>query len=218
VIDNPWAGKFIVLEGPDFVGKTSQLGRIKQWLKANLPRTKFKFTKEPTPEYYGRVIREMLGDKRMFEMIPEAARQALFAVDSREHILELLPKLQEEYVIISDRYRLSSIAYGAQTEEDLAVFFEINNLILGDNFLWPDATIILNISKEETMRRKRLANRKFDGFEEESKLERITNNYHALFGNDNFSNMYMVHGEGDEKEVFSRILPIIKDVLNIKEA
>lgn len=218
MIDNPWTGKFIVLEGPDFSGKTSQLTRIKQWLKANLPRSKFRFTKEPTPEYYGRIIREMLGDKRTFEMIPEATRQALFAVDSREHILELLPKLKEEYVVISDRYRLSSIAYGAQSEEDLTVFFEINNLILGDDFLWPDATIILNISKKEAMRRKRLADRKFDGFEEESKFERIKDNYHALFGGGKFSNMYMVSGEGSEEEVFSRILPIIKGVLNIEEA
>lgn len=219
MIDNPWPGKFIVLEGPDFVGKTSQLGRMKQWLKAHWPNSKLEFTKEPTPKYYGKVIRSMLGDKRTFEMIPEAARQTLFAVDSREHALELLlPRLIEQYVVMSDRYRLSSIAYGAQSEEDLSTFFEINRLVLGNSFLWPDATIILNISKEEYMRRKGLANRPFDGFEEESKFERIQDNYHALFGSGKFSNMHMVSAEGSKEEVFSRILLIVKGVLKIKEA
>lgn len=220
MIPNPWLGRFIVFEGIDYAGKSSQCRRLERWLKAYVPSLDFITTREPTKGHFGKVIREMLGNEELFDLIPESSRQTLFAVDSYEHMNHVvIPSLKESRLVISDRHRLSSIAYGAQSLEDIDVFYKINEKVLGKSFVWPDAIIFIDITVGEAMRRKELSHRETDeAFEKEQKLRKIRSNYHTLVDSGKYPNIYKISGDEDEKKVFASILSVIRDVLNIREA
>ena len=107
---NPYPGKFIVLEGIEASGKTTQ---------ANILEQKFPdafHNKQPSGNEIGRFIRErVLGGKTD---IPPVAYQYLFAADREINQQEIISALKEGKTVISDRYFWSSVAYGIADRSD----------------------------------------------------------------------------------------------------
>lgn len=103
------AGTFLVLEGPDGAGTTSHAQRLADALQA-MGKTVC-LTAEPTNGSIGRFIREAL---KSGEVLSPAALQLLFCADRAEHVASvILPALKRGEVVISDRYALSTLVYGA---------------------------------------------------------------------------------------------------------
>ena len=107
-------GKFIVFEGLDGSGKSTQLALLEQRLAA-MGRRVFR-TAEPTDGELGRRIRRALSGA---EPLPTAVLAALFLADRIAHNEEIRAHLDAGEDVICDRYYYSSIAYqGTLTDTD----------------------------------------------------------------------------------------------------
>ncbi|EQL51059.1 dTMP kinase [Helicobacter pylori] len=127
---------YVVLEGVDSVGKSTQVGLLKDRFKNAL------FTKEPGGTRMGESLRHIA----LNENISELARAFLFLSDRAEHIESVIkPALKEKKLIISDRSLISGMAYSQFSSLEL-------NLLATQNIL-PEKIILLVIDKESLKQR-----------------------------------------------------------------
>ncbi len=109
----PWtsrlAGKFLVFEGPDGSGKTTQLRRFVEACKAaGAPMLE---VREPGGTYIGERIREILLDRQTGELAMRC--EMLLYMASRAQLVEekILPALADRKLVIADRFVSSTLAY-----------------------------------------------------------------------------------------------------------
>jgi dTMP kinase len=101
-------GRFLVLEGIDGSGTTTQLAHLAAALRAD--GHSVWTTREPTDGPVGMLLRQAL--TRQLQGLSDAALALLFAADRMHHLAAVVePALAEGQVVISDRYVLSSLAY-----------------------------------------------------------------------------------------------------------
>ncbi|TES98216.1 MAG: dTMP kinase [Promethearchaeota archaeon] len=158
---------FIILDGIDGVGTTTHSKLLAGFL--SLKGLKTYLTQEPSSSEIGKLLRIYLKDKR----IPASTDALLFAADRVLHYKnEIKKKLEEGYIVISDRYIESSIAYqSSQTDEITIEWIETLNLFAGE----PDLTIILDIDPKISLSRK---NQEFlEKFEDTSLLDKVRRVY-----------------------------------------
>ena len=200
---NFYQGKFIVLEGLDGSGQSTQAELLKNFLvKEGLSVI---LTKEPTLDSEaGRKIRQILDEKNKIE---SKKLQELFSEDRKEHLENLIiPELKQGKIVISDRYFFSTFAYGAADGLDLEWLIKINN-----DFLLPDLTFFLNTSPETCVQRIEKRGETKTLFEKREKLEKVYQVYHSSLLN-RFENIHIIDGEKSIEAVFSQI----KEIINLK--
>ena len=101
-------GRFIVLEGIDGSGTTTQAARLVASLRA--AGQVVVGTREPSEGPMGLLLRQAL--TRRLVGISDRVLALLFAADRLDHLASLVePALAEGKVVVSDRYVLSSLAY-----------------------------------------------------------------------------------------------------------
>lgn len=138
-------GLFLVVEGPDGAGKTTQIERLAAFLtEAGSPPI---VTREPGGTPIGAAIRDVLLDPTHTGMAPEA-EALLYAADRAQHVHELIaPALDAGRVVISDRYLDSSLAYqGLARGLGVERILEISTWATGG--LLPDLVVLLDTSTE----------------------------------------------------------------------
>jgi len=102
------AGRFIVLEGIDGSGKTTQTLRLAESLRSD--GHSVLSTHEPSDGPIGVVLRQAL--TRRLVGLSDRVLALLFAADRLHHLEAVVePALAEGKVVVSDRYVLSSLAY-----------------------------------------------------------------------------------------------------------
>ena len=102
------AGRFVVLEGIDGSGTTTQAARLAASLRA--AGHAVVSTREPSDGPLGVVLRQAL--TRRLVGLSDQALALLFAADRLDHLASVVePALAEGKVVVSDRYVLSSLAY-----------------------------------------------------------------------------------------------------------
>jgi dTMP kinase len=102
-------GVFVVFEGGDGVGKTTQVDRLCAWLN-NAGHEVLK-TFEPGDTTVGAMIRQIVLDPATGEMSPRA-EALLYAADKAQHIFAVVqPALERGAVVVCDRYVDSMLAY-----------------------------------------------------------------------------------------------------------
>jgi dTMP kinase len=171
-------GKFIVIEGCDGAGTTTQTKLLAERLRAR-GRTVVQ-TREPTDGAVGTLIRacakgETLG--RCGQPMPERAMALLFAADRVDHVdNEIFPALLRGAWVVSDRYLGSSLVYqGMGGSIPLDWVRAINAHAVA-----PDATFLLGVS-EATARARRLARGlPGDRYEEDGRQAAIHDGYRRL--------------------------------------
>ena len=138
-------GYFISFEGPDGAGKSTQIEYLRQYLEEK--GLDSLFTREPGGTRIGEQIRDMLLDKENSDMTARA--EALLYNASRAELVEkvIQPALDEDKIVVCDRYIDSSIAYqgfgrGLGTKVTEVSKFAVKNLE-------PDLTFLLMISPED---------------------------------------------------------------------
>ena len=137
---------FIVLDGGDGSGTTTHSHLLKGFLESK--DFKVHLTQEPSNSKIGLLLREFLKDKN----IPPTTDALLFAADRNLHYNnEIKKKLDEGYIVISDRYIESSIIYQSIQSEKISIEWvkEINKFVAK-----PDITIILDIESNIALARK----------------------------------------------------------------
>ena len=134
-------GVFIVFEGGDGVGKTTQVDLLCAWL-TNAGQEVVK-TFEPGDSTVGAMIRRIVLDPATGEMSPRA-EALLYAADKAQHIFSVVrPALQRGAVVVCDRYVDSMLAYqGAGRVLQLADLERIARWATED--LRPDLTVVLD--------------------------------------------------------------------------
>ncbi len=192
-------GLFIVLEGIDGSGKTTQAKKLVNFLRSRGRRVWL--TREPTDGSIGREIRRHLQAKD----IDNESLQKLFLQDRREHVREINSKLREGYDVVCDRYTLSTIAYGS-----LNIAIEKLKK-LNKEFLKPDITIIIDVEPEIAFRRITRARSRNEYFDTLSKLARVRQAYLSL--QDFYPNTFLVDGSKSIEECWEEIRRIVQNFL-----
>jgi len=203
---NTYPGKFIVFEGLDGSGQTTQANLLRDLFVSE--GHKVVLTKEPTMNSSASIkIRQALEQK-----ISLAADelQKLFAKDRKEHLeKEIIPALQSSNIVISDRYFFSSFAYGAASGIDLEWLIKLN-----EDFLLPDLTIILKVSPEVCIERIEKRGKDKTLFENREKLRKVWEVYEMLPSR--FGNAYIIDGERQIEEVFETVKGLVRSKLKME--
>ena len=141
-------GLFVVFEGGDGVGKSTQVVELVSRLRNR--RIEPVVTRQPGGTPIGEKLRELLLDPGHPELT--ARTEALvYAADKAQHVEEvILPALAQGKVVVCDRYVDSMIAYqGAGRVLDLAEVEQVARWATGG--LRPDLTVLLDIDPAEAV-------------------------------------------------------------------
>jgi dTMP kinase len=167
---------FIVLEGIDGSGTTTQLDRLTGHLERRGRRVHP--TREPSQGPVGRLLREiLLGGHRRPDGAPVdgLAMALLFAADRRDHLTrEIEPALAAGADVVSDRYLLSSLAYQAQEAERDWVAGLARELRV------PDLTLLLDVPVSVAAARRRAAGRPDERYDADEVQSRVAARYREL--------------------------------------
>ncbi|HTB57594.1 MAG TPA: dTMP kinase [Polyangia bacterium] len=167
---------FIVLEGIDGSGTTTQLGLLERHLQGRGRRVHA--TREPSQGPIGRLLREiLLGGHKSPAGVPVdgLAMALLFAADRRDHLSrEIDPALAAGADVVSDRYLLSSLAYQAQEAERDWVAGLARDLRV------PDLTLLLDLPVEVAAARRRAAGRPDERYDADAVQTRVAARYREL--------------------------------------
>lgn len=126
---------YIVIEGIDTAGKSTQIDLLKESHKSAI------FTKEPGGTEIGSKIRKIILDDGVKSNLAELF---LFLADRAEHY-ERVIKPNDDKLIISDRSFVSGIGYSDY--KDFDKLFELNMLVMENKK--PDLVILLNLDPDE---------------------------------------------------------------------
>jgi len=135
-------------------------------------------TREPGGTALGNEIRKSLKRKRGSSISPQA-ELFLFAASRAQLVAELIrPALEEGKVVICDRFAHSTLVYqGYGRGLDLATLEMVNNIATQN--LKPDLAILLNISPEQGLTRKRSLRDRFES-EDLSFHQRVREGYFKM--------------------------------------
>jgi len=194
---NPYPGIFIVLEGLDGSGQTTQADFLRRRFQEE--KISVILTKEPTMDSQaGREIDQVLKKKKRMK---SDKLQKLFVQDRKEHLENLIiPGLKNTSFVISDRYFLSTCAFGGI---NVAMGWLIG---LNNEFILPDITFILDVVPKICLKRIDKRGTKREYFETLEKLTKVRQNYLELATR--FPNIYVIDGESSKEEVFESILKV----------
>ena len=135
-------GYFVVFEGGEGAGKTTQIEALTKWLEAR--GEDVVVTREPGGTRIGERIRSILLDPEIENMDPRA-EALLYAADRAEHVAALIgPALQQGKIVVSDRFVDSSLAYqGLARGLGLDEIYDISHWATGG--LVPDLVFYLKV-------------------------------------------------------------------------
>lgn len=170
-------GRFIVFEGIDGAGKTTQIEHLKQALTQQGRRVYC--TAEPTESVMGGLLREALCG-----LHPRTAGElaALFVTDRIAHNVNpvngIEKMLSDGIDVICDRYYYSSLAYqGSETDFE---WVRTMNLDCPE-IRRPDLCIFLDLTPQQSMERISRGRVTQEIYENAERLERVRQTFYAVF-------------------------------------
>jgi len=151
-------GKFIVIEGIDGCGKTTQIDELSKWLpNSGLMKKSSKLitTREPGGSQLGKKLRGLILDNNKNNKPSSLAELLLYSADRAEHISKIIsPALNNNDWVISDRFSDSTLAYqGYGRNINLEIIKNIESIVCQGEY--PDLTFFLEISPEESILRRK---------------------------------------------------------------
>ncbi len=150
-------GRFVVFEGGESVGKSTQAG----WLAM---RRGVEVTFEPGATALGRELRRLLLDE-VAGRLDTLAEALLMAADRAQHVAETIrPALTAGRDVVCDRYIGSSLAYqGYGRGLDVGLVRSLSEVATGG--LWPDLTILLDMDPGQARGRGRIGVDRFESLD-----------------------------------------------------
>ena len=145
-------GLFIVMEGPDGSGKTTQINLLKEYLEE--AGYECLITREPGGTVIGEEVRQLILNPEHKEMSP-VTEMLLYAASRAQLVHEVIgPALEEGKIVISDRFVDSSIVYqGIARKLGISTVSAVNAPGIG--IYRPDGIFFIYLSEEEGLRRKK---------------------------------------------------------------
>lgn len=195
---------FITFEGPDGSGKSTIANLVyEEILKKNKKVLK---TREPGGTRISEKIRELILDKDLEEM-DKRTEALLYSAARAQHTYEkIVPALRDSYIVLCERYVLSSLAYqGFARGQDLEDIMAINNFATGN--IKPDIVFIFRTDKKTLLRKDKNS---YDRLERESDEfhKKVREYYNNLEKEDNF---YFIDVSKSIEEVFCDCMKVLKE-------
>ena len=170
-------GKFIVFEGIDGSGKSTQILMLSKRIQDM--KLKVYTTFEPTAGSIGTLIRQMLSGKIKTD---QRTLALLFAADRMDHLINdengIRRKIDTGELVICDRYYFSSYAYHAQYM-DMEWVIDANSLNAG--ILRPDLTVFIDADPEKCFERIKNNRSDFEMYEKIDIMKKVRMNYLKAF-------------------------------------
>ena len=188
----------VAIEGIDGAGKGTQARLLARWIREK--GYEVFLTKEPTDGAIGKLIRRSLRTS-CFDARTEAL---LFAADRSEHLREIMEKLHQGRVVITERYVYSSLAYQSASGLEMSWIREINSFA-------PEADLVIYLDVEPRVALRRISSpnslrrsvRGREHFERLEFLEKVREVYLSLA--EESENFEVVPAEGTINEVQASI-------------
>lgn len=200
------AGKFIVFDGPDGCGKSTQLERFADHLRSQ--GQQIVCARDPGGTAIGDRIRSVLLEHDLKTM-DVRCETFLFMASRAQLVSEVIePGLADNAVVLCDRFISSTYAYQGAAGYELARLLEMGNMAIDDT--WPDLTVVFDVSVEQAFAR---IDRKRDAMESRPRdfHERVREVFLTL------PTIYpkpvrIVDGGGSPDEVHARVLELMSNV------
>ncbi len=206
---NPSPGRFIVIEGVDYCGKTTQARRLVSRLrKQEYP---VEHIREPGGTDVSEKIRRILLARRN----PMCAGTELFlylAARSQVTVERIGPALEDGKIVVADRYHLSTYAYqiGGRGLDETVV--KAADQFARSN-IEPDLTIVIDITPAEARRRMIAAGKEPDRMEKENAafFRRIRKYYQTAA--EEMDNVVLIPGRHSPREIADHIDTLVKPII-----
>ena len=200
-------GRFVVLEGVEGAGKSTQARMLGEWMEAcGIP---FTLTREPGGTEVGEAIRNVVQDRPELSIPPET-EFLLYLAARTAFVKEVaLPVLERGELLITDRFSLSTYAYqGYGRGLDLDEVRRMNRFASGG--LEPDIYLVLDLPVEEGRARQKAAGKREDRLEGSGEvfLEAVGRGYRELASTD--GNIRLVDALGTPLEVHKRVREVLR--------
>jgi len=205
-LKNKLSGKFIVLDGPDGCGKTTQTELLADWLKEK--GVAVETFREPGGTAIGEKVRHILLNPEHIAMSTSAEVLLYMAARVQLWAEKIAPALKENKCIVLDRWLSSTCAY-----QGYAGGFAMKKVIkIAEDCLerpWPDLTIILDVDLETASAR---LNRDLD------RMERKGDGYHQKV-REGFlklareqKNFFVIDATQDINTVHKKVIEIVEKI------
>lgn len=207
-------GKFIVFEGVEGAGKTTQMQRLIHWLQASyVQKVRLVATREPGGTELGQGLRHLLLKQDPGECVSDRAELLMYAADRAQHVETFLkPELSKGTIVLCDRFTDSTIAYqGHGRGLNLHLIKQLNEIATGG--LESDLTLWLDINVEAGLARVRARG-------DRDRIEQADLQFHkrvqqgfAELAESNKSRIFRINADRAEDEVAQEIQAIVSDKL-----
>ena len=192
--------KFIVFEGIDGSGKSTQASLLKDYLISVGKQAVL--SPEPSSGPIGNLIRQTLRERVFFTSDKQkfnAQMAYLFAADRYDHLYNeidgVFKLIADNFYVITTRYYFSSLAYNSENGADFELVKQLNQ-----RFPNPDLVIYLDIPIEVSLDRlNRNRCHLKEVYETESKLLRVKQTYENIFCQ--YEDFYLRLDGTEKKEV-----------------
>jgi len=198
-------GKFIVFEGLDGCGKSTQLENLRKRLSTLCrPAGKRKVfsTREPSDSVPGLICRG-ISKKTIF--VQHETESLLYAADRYEHVVsELLPQLNAGNHVLCDRFYMSNFAYQSPNT-DLETLIQYN--LASMELIKPDITVFFDVSPEECERRRAAERATEEKYENVEFAKIVRENYIKAIEYLRSTNheILIINGVGDSEQIFEAL-------------
>lgn len=194
-------GRFVVFEGIDGAGSSTQLAKLAEWLRER--GVALETTREPAGGPIGAVLRLAIEGRCNLDPL---AMALAFAADRADHLYNEQDGVESVLAagrwVLCDRYVLSSLAYQAGGPVTLEWLHELNR-----HALTPDVTIFVDTRAEVAAGRIARRSSRVELFHDTAELERTRANYRELVeAGQELGHLIVVPGDGEPGDVFDALL------------
>ena len=222
MLENKYPGKFVVFEGIDGSGKSTQIRRANDYLYDG-DHVVSVMTKEPyvasphgQPVHLGKEIYQVLKGEhdrtRLADLTLDQFQRYFYFPNRVQHYLDvIIPSLKQGLHVLSDR-GAPSVCFGAENGGTLhQLMAEQLAMMNALRLPWPDAILIYDIPVEVALSRLQDAGKELDAHERGDILERVKENYRKFAKS--WPNCYLIDGLGEPDEVWEReTKPVLAEV------
>jgi dTMP kinase len=200
-------GRFIVLEGGEGVGKTTQAALLSSWLTA--AGVDHLVAREPGGTPVGEAIRSVVLGRTDLEMPPESELLLILAARAAFVRDVVRPALEAGKVVIADRFALSTLAYQGYGR-GIALEDVRDGLRIATGGLTPDLYVVIDLPADEGTARQRRDGMSPDRIEGEGDafLSAVRAGYLELAESE--PDVHVVSGRGAPEEVHKRIRDLLR--------
>ncbi len=211
-ITNTKKGVFIVFEGIDGSGKTTQIKKLSEKLQAD--GYDIYRTFEPSNGPVGTLVRDMLQGRIETDQRTIAL---LFAADRTDHLVNkkngIADQVRQGKIVLCDRYYFSSYAYHSQYVD---MDWVIQSNLINADILRPDLNIFIDVDPQACFKRLEQRQEEFELYEKIDIIKKVRDLYFEAFDKLNKKeHIVIIDGNADENVVAQRVYQEIIKTLKI---